>query len=77
MQAQLLEILRDQILEPDAVGDAHTDLFEAGLDSMGIMQLVLAIEESFGIALEPTDLSRDHFQTVERIEALLLSKSAR
>ncbi len=75
MEARLLEILRDQILEPDAVADARTDLFEAGLDSMGIMQLVLAIEEAFGIVLEPTDLSRDHFQTVETIAALLKSKA--
>lgn len=75
MEARLLEILRDQTIEPDAVADARTDLFEAGLDSMGIMQLVLAIEEAFGIVLEPTDLSRDHFQTVETIAALLKSKA--
>ena len=74
MEHQLLEILRDQILEPDAVADIHSNLFDAGLDSMGIMQLVLAIEEAFDIVLEPTDLSRDHFQTVANITELLKSK---
>lgn len=75
MEDQLLEILREQILDTGSVPDAQADLFAAGLDSMGIMQLVLAIEETFGITLEPTDLSRDHFQTVEKIAALLKSKA--
>lgn len=75
METQLLTLLREQILDAATVTDAESDLFAAGLDSMGIMQLVLAIEESFGIVLEPTDLSREHFQSVTRIAALLRSKS--
>ena len=75
MESQLLTLIREQILDPAAVTDADTDLFAAGLDSMGIMQLVLAIEDQFGIALEPTDLSRGHFQSVTCIAALLRSKS--
>ncbi|MBB5353653.1 acyl carrier protein [Haloferula luteola] len=75
METELLEILREQILDAEAVATAQTDLFAAGLDSMGIMQLVLAIEETFGIALEPTDLSRDHFRTIDSIAALLKSKA--
>jgi acyl carrier protein len=75
MEIQLLTLLREQILAPDALLDADSDLFAAGLDSMGIMQLVLAIEDHFGIALEPTDLSREHFQSATRIAALLRSKS--
>lgn len=75
MEIQLLTLLREQILAPDALLDADSDLFAAGLDSMGIMQLVLTIEDHFGIALEPTDLSREHFQSANRIAALLRSKS--
>ena len=75
MEIQLLTLLREQILAPDTLLDADSDLFAAGLDSMGIMQLVLAIEDHFGIALDPTDLSREHFQSATCIAALLRSKS--
>jgi acyl carrier protein len=75
VQDQLLAILREQILDAGSVPDAQADLFAAGLDSMGIMQLVLAIEETFGITPEPTDLSRDHFQRVGKIATLLKSKA--
>ena len=74
MQEKLLEILQQDVLESDEAITPETDLFALGLDSMAIMQLLLFIEDEFGIALEPTDLSRDHFQTAAKITRLLESK---
>lgn len=76
MVDRLLPLLNDELLDTTEPLHAKTDLFAAGLDSMGIMQLLLLIEDHFGIALEPTDLSRENFQTPEKIAALLEQKTA-
>lgn len=43
------------------------DLLEAGLDSMGIMRLVLFIEEKFGVALPDEEIEPDNIRTLNRI----------
>ena len=74
MEDELIQILRDDLLDHDGEITPETDLFEIGLDSMGIMQLLLSIEDRFGTAIDPVDLSRDNFQTANRIAALVRSK---
>jgi acyl carrier protein len=51
------------------------DLFAAGLDSMAVMQLVVAVEEAFGVVLGPEDLTRDGLATPQALAALVLRKS--
>ena len=43
---------------------------------MGIMQLLLAIEDKFGVVIDPADLSRENFSTGEKIAALVAGKQA-
>ena len=74
METKLLEILQNEVLDTDQPLTAETDLFEAGLDSMAIMQLLLHVEDHFGVELDPADLSRENFQTVPKIAALIESK---
>ncbi|MDX8389137.1 MAG: phosphopantetheine-binding protein [Mariprofundaceae bacterium] len=45
----------------------NDDLLEAGLDSMGIMRLVLFIEEQFGISLPDEEIEPGNIQTLNRI----------
>ncbi|OIO70240.1 MAG: phosphopantetheine-binding protein [Zetaproteobacteria bacterium CG12_big_fil_rev_8_21_14_0_65_55_1124] len=45
------------------------DLLEAGLDSMGIMRLVLFIEERFGVTLPDEEIEPDNIQTLNRISS--------
>jgi acyl carrier protein len=40
------------------------NLFEAGLDSLAMVNLMLAIEDNFGVELPDAMLSRDTFSTV-------------
>jgi acyl carrier protein len=70
-QAQLLEIISNEILETPPDFNTDSDLFEAGLDSMAIMQLLIKIDTHFGIRLRLVDVSRDNFSTVTRIARLL------
>ena len=74
MEKELIKILSEDLLDTEEPIQKDTDLFEAGLDSMGIMQLMLAVEDHFGVSIDPVDLSRDNFQTVARIATLIRSK---
>lgn len=76
MENELTLLLRTEILDTTEVLTPRSDLFAAGLDSMGIMQLLLAIEDRFGVAIDPADLSRGNFSTAEKIAALIAEKQS-
>jgi acyl carrier protein len=51
---------------------ANSDLFEEfGLDSVAFVQLVVALEEEYGISFRDDDLERDNFATPIRINELV------
>lgn len=71
MEHELITIIENEILDaPDSLA-SQSDLFAAGLDSMGIMQLLLAIEDRFGVEIDPSELSRENFATPEKIVGLI------
>ena len=76
MEDELTELIRTEILDTAEPLAAGSDLFAAGLDSMGIMQLLLAIEDRYGVAIDPAELSRENFSTVGKIAALIAGKQA-
>jgi acyl carrier protein len=59
-------------LPADFSGDA--DLFAAGLDSMAVMQLIVIVEEKFGVVIGPEDTGRDHLGTPRALAALISRK---
>lgn len=76
MENQLLDLIRAEVLDTGETLTPQSDLFAAGLDSMGIMQLLLAIEDRFGVPIDPADLSRANFSTASKIAALVAEKRA-
>jgi acyl carrier protein len=76
MENELTVLICTDILDTAEPLTPQSDLFAAGLDSMGIMQLLLAIEDRFGVAIDPADLSRENFATAEKIAALIADKQA-
>ena len=60
-------------LEEDFPTDGN--LFTAGLDSMAVMQLVVAAEESFQIILTPADLTRENLSTPNSLANLITTKN--
>ena len=60
--------------EATATVRLEDDLFEAGLDSMAIMQLLLLIEENFGVDIPASELSRENFSTAKAIAQLIRSR---
>lgn len=68
--AILLDILREA-LDPEAGIQMDSDLFDAGLDSMAIMQLLIAIETRLGKAIPVREVTRGNFHSPRAILALL------
>lgn len=67
-EEKVLDMLED-ICDDDAVREERDiDLFDAGLlDSMTAIELLVAIEEEFGVQIAPTAVDRDEMNTVNKI----------
>ncbi|MEU9077370.1 acyl carrier protein [Kitasatospora sp. NPDC004745] len=66
---EFLTVALRRPVEPDE------DYFALGLaDSLFALELVVFVEERFGIRIEVEDLELDNFRTAERIAALVAGK---
>ncbi len=71
MQEKIADLLRD-INGKDRISDFNMDLFENNmLDSLGIAQLVAALEENFNVEIDPEDILPENFSTINEIDALV------
>lgn len=62
-------IIEDLFME-DVSDMMDDDLFDAGvLDSMGVVELVLALEEKFAIKVPVSEMGRDDWNTANKIVA--------
>lgn len=62
------------LLELDWDFPEDGDLFAAGLDSMAVMQIVVAVEDEYGVELTPDDLTRENLATPCTLAALIAGK---
>ncbi|MEU8384571.1 acyl carrier protein [Streptosporangium sp. NPDC048865] len=70
VQRQIGDFLKERI---KTEVDAGRDLFASGLvTSMFAMELVVHLEQRYGIAILGEDLKLDNFRTVERMASLVL-----
>lgn len=67
---RMLEIIAE-VCDDDVVRDERdVDLFAAGLlDSMAAIELLVAIEEEFGVEIAPTAVEREEMNSVNKIIA--------
>ena len=71
---RIRELIDGQLIELHAGFGPEEDLFEAGLDSMAIMQLLLILEEEFGVVIPMGEVTRDNFHTTTAITRLVVEK---
>jgi acyl carrier protein len=72
---ELIDWLNDEgVLELDWDFPEDGDLFAAGLDSMAVMQLVVAVEDRYEVELGPEDLTKANLATPTTLAALIASK---
>ncbi len=68
-QEQAVLRLLAEVCGTDAIdSERDVDLFEAGLlDPLGMTQLLVSLEDEFGIRVPPTGVEREELSTVNRI----------
>jgi acyl carrier protein len=73
MTNRLTEIVRQAMpASPSSAKLAKdADLYQAGLTSMAMVKLMLAVEVEFDISIPDVDLHPDNFRSVEAVEALV------
>lgn len=76
MEEKVLNILAE-ICEDDCVReDKNLQLFENDLlDSLAVVELLVALEEGFGIVLSPSEITRDDICTPAKIIALVQARA--
>jgi acyl carrier protein len=74
---EIIDWLNDEgVLELDWDFPEDGNLAEAGLDSMAVVQLVVAVEDRFGIELGPTDLTKANLATPTTLAALIAKRTS-
>jgi acyl carrier protein len=63
------------VAEPDKFSNDN-NLLEAGLDSMGIMRLIMFIEEQFGVTLPDAEIDPDNVHSINALEQWILRHKA-
>lgn len=76
MEEKVLSLL-EEICEDDAVReDMDLNLFEEDLlDSLAFTELLVAIEEQFGIVISPSEVERKDVETPAKIIELIRARS--
>jgi len=75
LEKRLELLIGERILSLGPDFTADSDLYENGLDSMAIMQLLLVLEEEFSVSIPVESVSRKNFQTVRAVAVLLREKT--
>lgn len=74
---EIIDWLNDEgVLELDWDFPEDGNLAEAGLDSMAVVQLVVAVEDRFGIELPPEDLTKANLATPRTLAALIALRTS-
>lgn len=73
MCEELAKRILEEVCETDEIfEDYDMDLVEEGyLDSFGILNIILKIEEEMGIQLSPTDVNKEDINTVKKFTEFL------
>ena len=67
---RLLELLEEICADGVIYDERDMDLFEVGLlDSMAAIELLVALEDEFGVSIAPTEVEREEMNTVNKIVA--------
>ncbi len=82
-EEQLKRQLRQMIVarlflnvEPDDIADDANLMDTYGIDSVNLFEIVVGLEDEFGISVADEDFSADTFATINNIAALVKRKRA-
>ena len=76
MKEKILEMIVNITDEEEIREDLDINLFENDLiDSLGYTELLVSIENEFGIELSPTEITREMIDTPNKIIELIKARS--
>lgn len=70
MEGQIKEMLVERCflsIDPQDIDDEASLMDDVGLDSVQILEVVVGLEDVFGVAVDDSDFDIDNFQTVKAI----------
>ena len=68
MEEKLLDLLAELCDDDDVKENRDEDLFESGLlDSLAFAELLVSIEEEFGVTIAPSQVEREDINTANKI----------
>jgi acyl carrier protein len=76
LEPKLVTMIRERLLETQPGFDADSNLYEAGLDSMALMQLLIIVEEEYGVSIPEGDLTKQNFSTTRHLAQLIRERRA-
>jgi acyl carrier protein len=71
LDQQLVTLVSERLLETQPGFGADSNLYEAGLDSMALMQLLILVEEEYGVSIPESALTKQNFSTVRHLSQLI------
>ena len=75
---QVRQFIREELAAAKGIAtftDSESLTDNGIIDSLGIFRLVTFLEENFGVRVGDEEISADNLQSVDKIEALVISKS--
>ncbi|APC38998.1 phosphopantetheine-binding protein [Clostridium estertheticum] len=73
---ELIYGILEEITGEDLREESNVNLFDTGrLDSLGIIELIVAIEDNFSVKLDPALMERKDIETPNKIIEYLQSRS--
>lgn len=79
LKAQLRAMIVERLflnVEPETVKDDENLMAQFGIDSVALFEIIVGLEDEFGITLDENDFSIATFETVDSIAAFVESKRA-
>jgi acyl carrier protein len=76
LDQQLVTLVTERLLETQPGFDADSNLYEAGLDSMALMQLLILVEEDYGVSIPESALTKQNFSTVRHLSQIIRERRA-
>ncbi|MFV0416325.1 MAG: acyl carrier protein [Chthoniobacterales bacterium] len=73
LESELLALISERLLKIPPDFGFEDSLPDIGFDSMTVMQLLILVEEKYGITLNDEDLSSENFKSVAALANLLRS----
>jgi len=77
IEDQLKELIVERLflkIEPGDIGDEDNLMEEHGIDSVQVLEIVVGLEEDYGVSFEDEDFDIEIFQTVKSIADFVREK---